>query len=104
MLAREIIGDVLEIRVGEEFEQIVHRRVFAPAVLEGDKLVVEIAGGLARKTREIDVGASSALIAMAGRARLNPRRHRVGRLTRRLSDARKSLKRKTQSQSDHHNP
>src|SRR5580692_2015306 len=104
MLAREIIGDVLQIRVGEEFEQIVHRRVFAPAVLEGDKLVIEIPGGLARKTREVDVAGPPTVIAMAGRARLDPRRHRVGRLSRRLSDARESLKAKPKSQSDDHRP
>jgi hypothetical protein len=45
MLARKIIAYVPEVG-GEEFEQIGSSAVFAPAILEGDKLVVEIASRL----------------------------------------------------------
>ena len=36
---RKVIGHLLQIGSGRKFEQIVHRRVVAPSVTEGDELV-----------------------------------------------------------------
>ena len=50
-----MLCDLLQIGVGEKFQQIVHRRVSAPRVLERDQLVIEVARRLAGKPREIIV-------------------------------------------------
>jgi hypothetical protein len=84
MLAGKIFRHRLQIGIGQKLQQIVHRRVFAPAAAEGEQLVVEVTGRLARKAREIDVAGTFALVAVTGRARLHPRRHGIRRLVGRL--------------------
>ncbi len=76
----KIFGDVLEIGVGQKFQQIVHRRISAPPVPECHQLVIEIAGGFAGQPREIDVAGALALRAVARSTAQHPRRHRVRRL------------------------
>ena len=75
----KVFRHLLQIRVRKKLQEIVHRRVFAPAVRERHELIVEIAGGLARKPREIDVAGALALRAMTGRAGQHARSHRIGR-------------------------
>src|SRR5436309_5720153 len=80
MLAGEVVRHLLEVRIAQIFKQVVHRRVLPPAVLEREKLVVKIAGGLACEPRKIDVAGAFALVAMTGGAGLHACRHRVRRL------------------------
>ena len=88
---------------GRILQQIVHRRIFAPAASEGEQLVVEISGRLAGEPREIDVAGAFALVAVTRRARLHARRHRVRRLTRRLGANGKSQDGKPQAKPGHYN-
>ncbi|MET4827900.1 hypothetical protein ABH972_005489 [Bradyrhizobium ottawaense] len=84
MFAGKIFRHRLQIRIRQKLQQIVHGRIFAAAAAEGEQLIVEIAGGLAGKPREIDVAGAFALVAVTGRAGLDPRRHRIRRLVGRL--------------------
>src|SRR5262249_43733040 len=84
-LAREIISDLLQIRVGQKFQQIVHRRISPPSVLEREELIVEVPGWFPGQAREIDVAGAFAPIAVAGRTGLHPSCHGVRRLAGRLS-------------------
>jgi len=70
---------LLQIGVGEKLQEIVHRRIFASPVAERHQLVVEIAGGLARKPREIHVAGALALGAVARGAGEHARGHGIGR-------------------------
>src|SRR3954469_61151 len=80
VLTGKIFRHRLQVGIGQEFQQIVHWWVFAPAATESEELVVEITGRLACETREVDVAGAFALVAMTGRAGLHPRRHRIRRL------------------------
>jgi hypothetical protein len=84
VLAGKIFRHRLQIRIGQKFQQVVHRRIFAPAAAEGEELIVEVAGRLAGKTRKIDVAGAFTLVAMTGRAGFHPRRHGIRRLVGRL--------------------
>lgn len=75
----------------EIFEQVVHRRVLPPAVLEREKLIVEIAGRFSGETRKVDVAGTLALFAVARGARLHAGRHRIWWLAGTLSKNGKSL-------------
>ena len=78
-LVGKIFRKLSQIIIGQIGEQIVHRRIFAPAGFEGFQLVVEISGRLARKPREIGVVRALPFNAMAGRAGLDALRH-IGRI------------------------
>lgn len=79
-----MLGHLLQVILGQEGQEIVHRRVVPPTVAERDQLVEEIAGGLAGEPREIGILRSFALRAVARGAGENPLRHRVRRLLGRL--------------------
>ncbi len=54
----KVVRHLLQIRVGEVFEEIVHRRVAAPPISERDQLVHQITGRLAGEARKIVVSLS----------------------------------------------
>ena len=100
MLGGEKVRHLLQIRIAEIFQQKVHGRIFPPVVLEGEQLVVEIAGRLAAEPREVDVDGALASAAVARGTGLDPGGHGVRRLREALSASGKSLKREPQSQPD----
>jgi hypothetical protein len=61
----EIVRHRPEIWIWQKFQEVVHRRIFAPAVTKRYQLIVLVAGRLARKPREIIVVGTLALVAMA---------------------------------------
>ena len=81
VLAGEIVGNGMQIGVRHELQQIVHRRIFAAAVAEGDELIEQIAGRLARQPRKIIVIGALAVVAMARRAAEHARGDRIGWLS-----------------------
>jgi hypothetical protein len=64
--------------------KVVHRRVFAPAIPERDKLIVEIAGRLSRQAGEILIIRALTLRPMTRRAGKNASGDRVRRPINRL--------------------
>ena len=81
---REIVRDLLQVRIGLIFEQVIHRRVATPPVAKCHQLVHQIAGRLAGETREIITIRPPALTAVAWFAGAQVRLHRIGCAFRRL--------------------
>ena len=66
--AGEVLGDLAQVGVVEEREQVVHQLVVAPAVAEIAQLVEQVAGRLAGDARVVAVGRGSAFLAVAAGA------------------------------------
>ena len=79
-LVGEILGKLPQVVVRQIGEQIVHRRVLAPARFEGFQLVMEISCRLTRKSREIGVVRALPFHTVARGTGLNALRHviRIG--------------------------
>ena len=74
-----MLGDLLQVVVGQKFQQVIHRRVSAPPVPERHQLVVEITRRLSRQPRKIDIAGALALRTVARRAGENARGHGIRR-------------------------
>ncbi len=81
-LRSEIVRNILEIIVGEEFKKVVHRRVASTSYFECKKLTVQIAGWLAAETWNVSILGPLSPFAMTSCAGLNARSDRIanGRL------------------------
>ena len=81
-LRREMVCHLLEERIGQIREKVVHRRVFAPQ--ERDKLVEEIAGRLSREPGHVLVLGAFSQCPVTGCASEDAGRHRILRTINRL--------------------
>jgi hypothetical protein len=82
-LPGEVFRHFAQVRVGQVRHQVVHRRVLARAVAEGDQLVVKVTGGLAGDARKVAVAGALAPLPVTGDAALDTRLHGVDLLERR---------------------
>lgn len=76
-LRGKIIRHLLQRRIGLIFEQVIHRRILAPLVSKRNELMKEIAGGLTREPREINIACPLPLRAMTRRAGQNSLSNRI---------------------------
>ena len=72
-----VLGHLAQVGVGQVRDEVIHRRVPARAVAEGDELVVQVAGRLAGDAREVAVVRALAALPVAGDAALDARLHRI---------------------------